>query len=252
MAIDQVMPFSEDWVRRALAEVQTQIRELQGARALESASIAKGGLRLIEDASLKMVSSLGVTVLYVGPDSLGRQVLELRRRDGSMMMRTQTNANGNVFWSLWDRTGHLLMADDSNTGVGLGTPWQSIPMYPKVWPTTFLDAENTDLSLPTSACTGGAVWEGLLGRNVHATMWVDMVCGRMTGVSGSPTYSLVVNGDVLGSWSQTSYAYTLRGPYDIKPYITFEHVPVQIKVSATGTGTDRIAAQMVSTHCRGG
>lgn len=252
MGIDQVMPLGEDWIRRAFAEVQTQIRELQGARALESASIAQGGLRLLDDASLKMVSSLGVTVLYVGPDSQGRQVLELRRRDGSMMMRTQTNANGHVFWSLWDRTGHLLLADDSNTGVGLGTPWQSVVMYPKVWPSTSLDATDKDLSLPVSACTGGAVWEGLLTRNLHATMWVEMVCGRITGVSGSPTYSLVVNNVVIGSWSQTSYAYTLRGPFDITGLITFEQVPVQIKVSATGTGTDRIAAQMVSTHCRGG
>jgi hypothetical protein len=225
------------------------IRKLAG---LTSAIISRGGLSLLNDSFIKMVSGSGVQILFVGPDDLGRQVWELKRGDGSRLMRTAFHTDGNVYWAFYDRRGNILMSDDAETGYGLATPWQPVPMYPKAWPTAFQNQTSTDLFLPVSACNGGMVWEGRIAKVVCARIWTDMVCGRGAGTTGNPTYRLFVAGVEVGNWNQVTYGPALHGPYDIIPWMNFENVPVHVTVSATGTGTDLIAAQMLGTHCRGG
>jgi len=72
----------------------------------------------------------------------------------------------------------------------------------------------------------------------------------MTGSSGSPTYSCYVNTDLVGTFSGTSYGSNIVGPFDISSLLGLSNIVVEVKVSATGTGTDLIACGMNAVWLR--
>lgn len=231
----------------ALERLVDQVRKLAGNT---SSIISRGGLTLLNDSFIKMVDNLGQLILYAGPDNLGRQIFELRRENGQLVLRTFYLGGGQQVWALHDRTGRLIFSDDGVSGQGIAEPWIPVPIYTKAYPSTFLDALGTDLTVPVSACSGAAIWEGRAGKVSHPMIQYDGVFGRVTGVSGSPTYTFKVGGTTIDSFSQTAYGGTRRGPFDVSTFIGSTDIPVQLTVTATGTGTDRIAAQPNAVYLR--
>lgn len=249
MGLDQIMPPGEDWISRRFAEMQTQIEELRAARGLEAASISSGGLRLLDDAFFKMMSGLGFQIVYIGPsDVTGKQIIELRRHNGSLVLRTAVNpANGEQYWAMYDRNGNILLSDDSQSGYGLANPWLSIPMYP-----LFSMAQNSVyqyMNLPVSSVTSETIlWSGRIPQMHHGFIGIDGLWGAASG-SNSSTYRLKLNGTQVGTWNQTGLAFTSKGPYDAKSFLNYQWVAVELTVQASGTGS--VAAQVFGCACRG-
>lgn len=244
----------EDWGTWK-RDIERQLREIRDRVGNVSGFIGQGGLQIGDGGSLKMTDAAGPppnVLFYIGPDpnNPARQLLEIRRENGVLIMRTFYLPGGQVVWALHDRTGRLIFSDDGISGQGVAEPWIPVPMYPRAFPNAFLDSTDTDLTLPASACSGGTVWEGRIGKPSHPKLHLDMVCGRVTGVSGTPTYSLVVSGTTLDTWSATTYAPLTRGPLDITPYMGQIGTIIQVKISAAGTGTDRVALGMLGVWQR--
>ncbi|MFL6144098.1 MAG: hypothetical protein ACJ72N_19815 [Labedaea sp.] len=246
---DQIPP-DRDWITAKIRDLEQAIEQLRAARAAEATTIGRGGLKIVDDGSIKLVDDNGHTILYAGPDSQGRQIFELRRENGQLVLRTFYLGTGQQVWALHDRSGRLVASDDGISGAGLAEPWIPVPIYAKAYPNAFLDTLGTDLTVPVSACSGAAVWEGRIGKVSHPKIQYDGVFGRVTGVSGNPTYTFKVNGVTLDSFSQTTYGPTARGPFDVSNLLGFSNVAVQLTLSATGTGTDRVAAQPNAVYLR--
>lgn len=225
-------------------------RELAAVRkmaGLASAIIPRGGLTLLNNGSLKLLDDNGTERLFVGETSgleaTPQPVFLLRDAAGKLRLamydpQPATGGYQPVVW-IYDHLDHVAFTTDVNGGVA--EPWISVPMAQLFTDTTFINAPDTYQSLPVSACTGGVTWEGRIGKVSHPQIQIDGVWGRYTGVSGSPTYTLEIGGSTVGSWSQTSLIAAMQGPYNIANLLGQINVPIKLKVSATGTGTDRIA-----------
>lgn len=224
-----------------------------------SSIISRGGLSLLNSSFLKMVDSTGVERLFIGgstsiplvggapqPVFIVRDALDNAR---FLIYDPFPGVDGYVpvVW-IYDHLGHVVLTSDINGG--MAEPWIPVPVYAKAWPSTFLDSLGTDLTVPVSACNGSAVWEGSIGKVSHPRIQYAGVFGRVTGVSGSPTYTLKVNGSTVDSFSQTAYAPAVRSSFNIASLIGATDVSVQLTLSATGTGTDRIAAQPIAVYMR--
>ncbi len=237
----------------ALEQKVEAIRKLAGNT---SSIISRGGLTLLENSFIKMVDSGNVERLFIGHtsalESFDQPVFYLRDAAGNLRVAIYdplpvTGGYQPVFW-VYDHLGHVAFTTDTNGGIA--EPWIPVPVYTKAYPSTFLDTLGTDLTMPVSACSGGAVWEGRIGKVSHPRIQYDGVFGRVTGTTGNPTYTFKVNGVTLDSFSQTSYGSALRGPFDITSMLGLTNVVVQLTISATGTGTDRIAAQPNAVYLR--
>lgn len=240
----------------ALERASAENRKLAGN---VSSVISRGGISLLESSFLKMVDTGGAERLFIGGDpthplvSGGPQPV-MFARDASNVLRfaiydplPASDGYVPVVW-IFDHVGRIVFTTDINGG--MAEPWIPVPIFPKAWPSTFLDSLGTDLTVPVSACSGGAVWEGRIGKVSHPWIQYDGVFGRVTGVSGSPTYTFKVNGATVDSFTQTTYTPTLRGPFNISALLGQTNIPVQLTISATGTGTDRIAAQPNAVYLR--
>lgn len=222
------------------------IRKLAG---LTSAIISRGGLTLLNDSFIKMVSSLGFQIVYIGPGTVaGKQIIEIRRHNGSLVLRTGVYIpNGEQFWALYDRNGNILVSDDAASGYGLANPWLSVFMS-----TRFSMAQNTVwpyMYLPVASVAGETVlWEGRIPWMHHGFIGLDGVWGTATG-SNSSTYRLKLNGTTVGTWNETGIAAGVRGPFDVHTYLGFQWIGVQLTVQASGTGD--VAAQILGVACRG-
>lgn len=263
---DPTIAFSPGDVMRRLRDVEQALREATAGRRLENASVGAGGIRLksgggmtVEDGGdvningglLQVRAANGRAIMRIGPDEQGRPVFQLFSDEGVLIFRTFYLASGPLTWALHDLTGRLVLSADGETGVGLAEPWVPVVGSPKCFPSTFLDAAGTDATLPISAITSeSTVWEGRIGKVSHPKIQVDWIGGRVTGVSGTPTYRFYAGGTLLGTWSHTAYQAQLHGPYDITDKIGDTNVSVQVRAQGTGTGTDRVAVQMLGVWMR--
>lgn len=242
-----------------LRELRRQVAEIRKASGLSSAILRGGGLSLLEAAFLKMVDTNGVLRLLVGgststpmPDGSPQPVFIVNDSSGQnrfVIFDPDPVADGYVpvVWIL-DHLGNVVMTTDRNGG--MAEPWIGVPMYARFFPSTFHDSTSTDPTLPVSACNGNTVWEGRIGKVSHPRIQYDLSAGRVTGVSGVPTYKFWVGNTELDSFSQTAQGGIVRGPFDISNRLGQQNVVVKVTVSATGTSTDRIAAGMYGVWLR--
>jgi len=68
-----------------IKQVEQQISDLWKSVGLSSASIAAGGLTLLNAAYLKMLGATGNELLYIGPDGAGHQVVRIRDAAGNIL-----------------------------------------------------------------------------------------------------------------------------------------------------------------------
>lgn len=239
--------------------IEGQLREIRDRVGNVSGFIGQGGLQIGDSGSLRMTDAAGVDRLLVGfsttiplLDGSPQPIFYVRDALGTLRLAIYdpdpiTDGYQPVVW-VYDHLGHVAFTTDINGGVA--EPWIPVPVYATAYPSTFLDSLGTDLTVPASACNGSAIWEGRIGKVSHPRIMFDGAFGRVTGVSAVPTYTFVVGGTTLDSFSQTSYSAAARGPFDISSKIGQTSVMVQLTVTATGTGTDRIAAQPHAVYLR--
>lgn len=228
--------------------LQRQIDEIN-RKTLYSASIEDGGLT-VKGGFIRLLDDNGQERVYIGPSTFSmppgetQPVFLVRDASGSVRLGVFDNDSGGyepTFWT-FDDSGHVAFTTDKNGGVA--EPWVPVPMYMKFIPNSFVNSTDTDPTLPVSACNGGLIWNGRIGKVSHPYIQFDMIMGRVTGGSGSPTYTFWVNGTQVGSFSGTGYGSDIVGPFNISSLLSQTNIIVEVKVSATGTGTDLIACGM--------
>jgi hypothetical protein len=77
-----------DRIKRA----EQQISDLWKSVGLSSASIAAGGLTLLNSAYLKMLGATGNELLYIGPDGAGHQVVRIKDAAGNILFGSISGA----------------------------------------------------------------------------------------------------------------------------------------------------------------
>lgn len=74
--------------------VEDQISRLWKAVGLSSATIAAGGLTLLNNAFLKMLGPTDNELVYIGPDDLGNQVVRIRDAAGNIIFGSVSGGGG--------------------------------------------------------------------------------------------------------------------------------------------------------------
>jgi len=74
-----------------LKRVEDQISRLWKAVGLSSATIAAGGLTLLNNAFLKMLGPTDNEIVYIGPDGLGNQVIRIRDAAGNIIFASRSS-----------------------------------------------------------------------------------------------------------------------------------------------------------------
>jgi hypothetical protein len=225
--------------------LEKRIDEME-RKTLYSAQISDGGLT-IKGGFIRLLDDAGQERLYIGPSSFSmppgetQPVFWVRDASGRIRLGVYDNNAGGyepTFWT-FDDSSNVAFTTDINGGVA--EPWVYLPMYPKFIPTNFANSTGTEPTLPASSCNGGVIWAGRIGKVSHPFIQFDIVTGRVTGTGATPTYTLWVGGVQLASYTNAAFFASVHGPYDISSLIGDTNVVVEIKVSATGTGTDLIS-----------
>jgi hypothetical protein len=184
------------------------IREI-GRQTLYSVTISKGGLTLQDDATLRMLTSAGVSLVYVGKIGAD-QVMQLRRADDSVIMATQRDVtSGRLYWSFWDYAAHQVLADDVQSG-GLAIPWIPIPLYPLF--SMAAASVYAYMNLPTtSIASETTLWEGRIDRVAGPRIQVNGLWGAASGTN-TTRYKLKVDGTQVGTWDSSTLEVAVKGP----------------------------------------
>lgn len=77
-----------------IKRVEDQISRLWKAVGLSSATIAGGGLTLLNNAFLKMLGPTDNELVYIGPDGLGNQVVRIRDAAGHLIFGSVSSGTG--------------------------------------------------------------------------------------------------------------------------------------------------------------
>lgn len=256
---DQVPP-GTDWISAELAALRKELTELRAAKSAEATTIGGGGITVTGSGSLLVTNVDGDQILFAGgrtdvprPDGFPQPAVTIGDDAGRarmMLIDPAPLVDGySQEWFFYDNAGRPFLTTDVNGGIA--DPWIPVPMYRQFHDTSTPDTTATTETLPVSACSGGVAWEGRIGKVSHPWIQVDGTWGRVTGTTGTPTYSFWANGSQIGSsWSQTTLGTAIAGPFDISSYLGLLNVVVQIKISATGTGTDRVAVGVLGCWMR--
>lgn len=247
-------PQPEDWGAQ-LDALKRRIDEME-RKTLYSASIGSGGLT-VRGGFIRLVDDAGVERVYIGPSTFAQPpgvtqpVFQVRDASGAVRFGVYDAEPGATYeptvW-VFDDSNHVAFTTDQQGGIA--EPWLNVAMYPRFIPTNFTNSTGTTWTLPASSCNGDIIWDGRIGKVSHPRIQFDVITGRVTGTNAVPTYTFWVNGVQEGSFSGTGHGGNIVGPFDISNLLGQTNIPVHVKVSATGTGTDLIACGMTGVHLR--
>lgn len=190
------------------------------SKTLFSASIGSGGLTINNGG--------GITVnggkIVIGPG-------------GSI----QLPAGGTIT----DAVGNILFSADSLTGQRLSTPFLAIPMVPK-WTGGALQTNTGvgDYTIPASSVTAETtMWQGFIPQVLHPKIACEGTIGRVTGTTSTPTYRMYVAGTLVGTWSQTAYAFFVTPNFDVTGASVYGGMNafVTLTIQADVTSADALA-----------
>lgn len=228
-----------------IKDLERKYQQLWKAIGLTSATIAKGGLTLLNDAFIRAIDDNQTEILYLGPDENGIQIFRLRRENGTTIMRTGTAIGGLQFWAMADNSGRIIVSDDAETGSGLARPWLPVPMYPK-----FVSASAPLYQYATIDAANIAaeqqIWEARAAVS-HPKITVNGVWGQASG-SNTTTYRLKVAGDLIGQWTVGGLDVSLRGPFDVSGLVGTDDAVIELTADSTGNGL--VAAQVLACYLR--
>jgi hypothetical protein len=152
MGVDAAMP--PGLFERIRQMIREETGKLLRSGLLRNASISEGGLT-IKGGFLRMKSAAagGVDTFYVGPitpalpDGSYQPGVIVRRNDGTTALLLWDpipdpgGPNGySQFLGWYDRTGHAIVTDDTDSGQGIARPWLPLPLPQSTliasWPST--------------------------------------------------------------------------------------------------------------------
>lgn len=180
---------SPDYLMRRLADLEAKVRRVETARSLEAATIGRGGITIGDQGSLQVKDVDGHLVAIIGAlpsefnraDGTPQPGVALYREDGSVAALlgdgNPTVSPYRQAWSIFDRAGNVVMADDTNGGVGLAAPRVSggihladtnVVRWPQTVSSTFVDIAtgwltvqnprlSWDINMVCDASTSGQV-----------------------------------------------------------------------------------------------
>lgn len=106
--------------------------------------------------------------------------------------------------------------------------------------------------MAASACTSEvSLWEGRIPQALHPQLKVVGVFGRVTGTTSVPTYRARIQGQLVGTWSQTEYNPGSSPPFDITDVTQFggESGKLEITMQADVSSDDNLACSAVAILC---
>jgi hypothetical protein len=144
-----------------------------------------------------------------------------------------------------DAVGNILFSADSLTGQRLSTPFLAIPMIPK-WTGGALQTNTAvgDYTIPASSVTSETtLWQGFVPQVLHPKMACEATIGRVSGTTSTPTYRMYLAGTLIGTWSQTAYAFFETPDFDITGASVYggENAFVTLTMQADVTSADALA-----------
>jgi hypothetical protein len=263
------MPPDDSWIARELKDLQRQIVELRAARTLEAATIGAGGITVDGGSiSIKQGGAIAVydqnsgrLVFYVGRAGFNstpaegytdQMVVQVFRDDGSAALQladlnaTPGHAHQQA-WQSFDRTGHVVMADDTNSGTGLARPYLSLGQ--------FEDISAASIPVTTSATFVDLQWTAAYRQHPKANL--SVIVYSSDGATTGTVQIADVPGNVIGSpLSVTGSEFTLlnigptawptgswSGPDEILGG------PAVLKLQAKRTaGTGNIGAKVIGAY----
>lgn len=212
--------------------------------ASRNASISSGGTFTVRGGVFRLLSNLGKELFYAGPlgpslsDGTPQQGLMMRRADDTAVLALFDAAPGvdgslNQALNWFDRTGHVVFADDTNNGSGLARPYIG---------GGFGRARFGDMDVATTSSTFETLWTARVSKQ-HPRMQVWYQASMDTAATTGEV-RVLVDGVQVGSVNTHSFAVltTFIGP----DFIAGEHeATVTLEIQGrrtTATGALRVEA----------
>ncbi len=245
------LPNGTQQMARDIASLKRQVSELRAARRLENAAVGAGGLRVVNGGRLAMDTPGNVRMVDIGKlsdtsfnhsDGSPQQALQLRRDDGSLFMSCfsyppsgfETQA-----WKFYDRSGNIILAEDTNSGQGFARPYLPVPVGPAY-------EGSWDYWPRTTGTTTTKLWAGRFYKQLPNIVLVMQVSMDTSGATG--TIELTVGGTVRASSSVSfSVGYVTLGPYALDGYDHMQQVDIVVQGRRTA-GTGALRASLYSAY----
>lgn len=235
-----------DWVQKTLRDLQRQIDQMRTSSTLGASSLSSGRLT-VNGGQVVALSDNGQIILYVGtdpdlPDVTGgfQSIFSLVRDTGETVLNMADLTSGGAHQSLqwFDRAGNVVIADDTDSGVGLARPY--IPM-----------GQWVDFANPTQTTTSTTfvTLQLAYGYRQHPKLVAVVMAQTPVGTTGEVQITdgtNVLAGPLTVPDGQT--VYLTFGPVSVtSDYLSAETLLLQARrVSGPGTGTVGVRGLMVT------
>lgn len=221
-----------DYIKR----LERRLDELE-RRTLRNVVIPEGGLTIRSGGELNVLHPSGNWILRVAKGSDGKYYLSVHRDDGTAALEIGTSTMGDQFLALWDRTGHIVVSDDADSGQGLARPWLSIP-------TTNVAAA----SLPTTASAAffSVVSSGWFQKQQP---FIEAQALLLSNASGAGEARYTLNGTQVGEAipiTAGAFAWTSLQRFPI-PGNVGDYVRLELQLRLTNA-TGGVAGSMIATQ----
>ena len=174
-----------------IEDLKRRIKSLETQNRMSAGTIGD-----IRGNSVQVVDRGGDLIAYVGeftplqPDGNPQPGLYFNREDGSLafaIFDPLPLVDGyHQFWSLWDRTGNLIMSEDATSGQGIARPYLPIP-----WVTV----DTTTWPVTTSATMVDMQFTLHSLQHPYVEVWVQAAPDAAT----VGEYQLVQGSDIIGA-----------------------------------------------------
>jgi hypothetical protein len=228
---------------RALKQFVSDLAKRVG---LSSATISRGGLRIIDGGKFELVDADGTSTAYFGPLVQGDDTSTgwTFRFDNGGLAFTLSGPPGSQFWTLRDNAGNIVASNDAASGVGLARPYFNYRLVPSLSAQSF--GEGSGSMWPSTASTS---YIGLLeGDN---TIWNPRIAYRIvttTAASGDVEWQFRVGSTVVASGVGTA-----SGVVDVPGWGTTITPDAEVNLSVHGRLTSSTASRgwLQLTRCYG-
>lgn len=188
MPVGDHMPPQPDWIARELRELRRRVDELAAARRAEATSISSGGWSVFAGGvEVLRIGDLGNA--FVSPDGVRQLGLVLRRTDGTTALSILDGTPSDPFnqsLCVWDRSGNVVLSDDTESGEGIARPWIPLDVH----------RENVGTWDTTSSGTFGTL-QRALGYKQHPMLHVYTQVTTDPGTAGE--VQALCNGTQIGA-----------------------------------------------------
>jgi len=247
---DQLPAGPTDLARRVQA-LEQEVRELRAARRLEAASVGEGGLSIRDGGRFTMATPTGVRMIDVGAitdptfnhaDGSEQQAMFFRREDGSNFLVCYAyppSGSETQAWKFVDRSGNVVVAEDTNSARGLARPYLPIPMGP--------DFEGGwDYWPRATGTTTTILWSGRFYKQTPNLAVVVQASMDTSGANG--TLDMTVQGTVQGAAQNVGFsAGYLSFTANVAAYDHMQQIDVAIRGRRT-SGTGALRASLYSAY----